>query len=833
VKSSRRTIGILTATLTGLLWTPELHAESQKWPAVARAGGGQAALTVAPDKAGALRAAVCQKPPCSVLQGDPLPVPAELSGKAAQAEATVVPIGQNRRAIIVSVPAASGPLQDPATPKWQALLVARPGSQKAEILYSGRTGLIEGEQGERRGALLMISDPAAGGGRRILLGEQLEELSLCGRPAIYAPKVLNAADLKFYPAKYQRLSLAEQAQAKRLSAARITEDATAQISNPLRARAASSAAKDVGNPEALTDGNLDTAWAEDRGGDGKGEFVLLRVPQGLRMNGFRLAIRPPKKPVESGVAPRELWLVTDDQLFHVTLPEDAWQQPGARYRIDLPSAVVTECVALVLEKAFDENPKAKVTVAELEPITDFDALSSNALVDALKGGGERAEAAKNALAARGPEAYAAIDRRFDELDGPGRQLALDVMDQADCRAALGTYVRAMHQGRPAQRRHIASRIRRCGDQAGDLLAELLTRRPAREQPTIAAVLADAAPARAVPAIVALLNVEDPERRRKLRTALARATRSARAERAVRQLLADERVPITARLDLLRALGSRASKFTPQAARALERLAASGARTFRIRYLLLEPAAALAPASATAKNFLSNAITADHSEHVRAQAARVVDRPSLFRNELLKALEDPGVRVREAAVVSLNSGQFGAGALLERLQEDKWPLVRSAAATSLSAVGPNAKVDEGYCTAIEKDAAPMVRSAALRAVGSRGTTRCLKTVRERLEDTEETPEVRVAAADSLGLLCDAGSVSVLTRYAERASDRMLEPTMRRISMASIRALGRIHPADLPKRLGKLRHQKTPPPVLQEIDRALGMPARCTPGKPRRR
>jgi HEAT repeat protein len=301
---------------------------------------------------------------------------------------------------------------------------------------------------------------------------------------------------------------------------------------------------------------------------------------------------------------------------------------------------------------------------------------------------------------------------------------------------------------------------------------------------------------------------------------------------VRQLLVEDSVPTTARLDLLRALGSRAGRFMPEAGRALERLASHG-QEFRIRYLLLEPAAALAPTSLAARTFVSNAMTRDTSEHVRAQAARVVERPELFRQELLKALEDPGVRVREAAVSVLNQGQFGVDALLERLSDDAWPLVRSAAADSLAAAGPNPKIDDGYCVALAKDASPMVRVAAVRAVGTRGTTRCLKTIREQLEDSEEVPEVRVAAADALGLLCDRGSVQVLTRYAERAPDRMLEPTMRRISMASIRALGRIHPADLSARLGRLRHDKTPPPVRQEVDRALSMPAQCKPGKPRAR
>ena len=83
------------------------------------------------------------------------------------------------------------------------------------------------------------------------------------------------------------------------------------------------------------------------------------------------------------------------------MPEDAWKFPGAHYSVKLEPPLQGDCLALVTESAFDENPKARVTFAELSARTEFDAASVSALVAALAGGGERAQAAAAVLRALG------------------------------------------------------------------------------------------------------------------------------------------------------------------------------------------------------------------------------------------------------------------------------------------------------------------------------------------------------------------------------------------------------------------------------------------------
>jgi HEAT repeat protein len=393
---------------------------------------------------------------------------------------------------------------------------------------------------------------------------------------------------------------------------------------------------------------------------------------------------------------------------------------------------------------------------------------------------------------------------------------------------MGVYVRALVLGSSALVKKARGRLLRCADKVGLALAQQLGKAKPSEQAPLSDVLAEAAPKDAVNAIVPLLDVGSAERRRPLRVALAKASRRARAQTEVRRLLIDTSVPPLAALDLLRALGPRAPDFAPESARAFERFARVG--DFRTRYLLLEPAAALAPKLPAARTYLGRAISADADPNIRAQAARLVPQPAPFRTELLRALEDSSVRVREAAVVSLRSdGNFAKQALLQRLSEDPWPLVRSATAETMARLAPDPEVDRALCEAVD-DESPSVRAPVMRAVGARAVTSCAEPIRAAVEDQEQAPDVRIAAVEALGLMCDSASLDLLTSYARRAADQMLVSGMREMAFEAIEALGRIHPPDLALRLAPLRVAKVPPAVRGAADRALASPIQC--GRARR-
>ena len=119
------------------------------------------------------------------------------------------------------------------------------------------------------------------------------------------------------------------------------------------------------SPAALTDGKLDTAWSEQRPGDGHGEFVTMRAPSELPIHSLVVTIAP-GKPKPEGAAPRTFFVAMDDRLLQVTMPEDAWQKPEQAYDIPLPTPVRTTCVAVVLDEAYARGAAApEVSIAEL------------------------------------------------------------------------------------------------------------------------------------------------------------------------------------------------------------------------------------------------------------------------------------------------------------------------------------------------------------------------------------------------------------------------------------------------------------------------------------
>jgi hypothetical protein len=783
--------------------------------ATARAGGGQQLLAAGLDAGGVLRARVCAAPPCGLEAGRELAVPSTLRHRLRDARFTVVPIGKGRRAIVVTVPDASGQRA------WESVLAAPLKGTEPLVLFEGMTGLAEGEYGLRHGGMVMISEPRPDGTRSIVIGEQREDLSLCGRPAVLSPKLLWPDDLTLRPAKVQRLTPSERGAATRIVAERSAEPVGTRYPL-LRAVAATSA---VGSPDALTDGDPETTWSENRGGAGRGEFLLMQAPPALPITALELVVRPPTRSVELGVAPRELWLATPDRVLHVTLPEDAWQQPGARYLLPLDRPLRTDCLALITDSSWGGGPKSRVTLAELSALTEFDQSTLDGLVGALAGGGKRAEAAASALSALGPPAFERVAGAWDRLDEGGRRVALDVIDHAPCSIRSPLYLRALFGPYAAHRIHARERLRSCGEDAAKAIEAALATAPRRAHPLLVNELALVGPERAVTRGVPLLAQADRRGRQLLRVALGRAARRESAAGAVREALRDRALPEVARIDLLRALGEQIRDFQPEAGQALAALTDAGAG-FRARYLLLEPAAALAPVDPGAHGFVAASLSRDPSPFVRAQAAAVIATPDRFQKELSGALDDREVRVREAAVRALGkpTGSFAGRRVAQRLLADRWPLVRTAAAEAIAAMGPSAELDAALDRALE-DGSYRVRAPAVAALGERRARGFALRVRERLKDEEEHVEVRGSAALSLGLMCDAQSVEQLTEHAIKLRDPLLSAERRAIGMVALGALSRIHPPDLARRLRPLLGKQVVPLVRRAAEAALRSPGSC--------
>jgi HEAT repeat protein len=806
IRKYREILGFTGALGAALLSAPNARAAAVV--AFAPPGAGQGGLAVGFDAAGSLRAAPCSAPGCSIDRGTELAFPAELRPAIPTAQFSVVGIGAGRRAIVVALTDAR------AGRSWRAVLAAPLGAGEPNLIFSGLTGFTAGEDGMRRGKSVEISPPDESGARRIVVGDIEEDLSLCGRPALLAPQLLMNTDLKLHPAKVQRLSVEERERARRVTAVRADASQPGQGFGVLRAVVATSA---IGSPGALTDGNPETTWAENRGGAGRGEFVLLNMPPELPISGLDLLIRPASSKPENGVAPREFWLATNKDLTLVTMPEDAWKFPGVHYTIKLDPPLQGDCLALVTESAFDENPRARVTFAELSARTEFDSSSVPALVAALAGGGERAQSAEAVLRVLGQPAFDAVAKAFEGLDEGGRRVALDLLDQAPCETSLPVYLSVFSGVSQAQSIHARDHIRRCGKAAAAFLADAARKAHGTQQLAILSELLLADAAQCVDVIASLLDVDSRSRRAALRVALARASLSAQAKPRVLAVLSDPKSSERVVVEVLRSLGDRIADFQPVAGAALARLSTPQA-SFRTRFLLLEPSAELAVKDAGLRASFAQELVSDPDPRFRAQALAVLKDASDFAPQVTRALGDSDVRVREAAVRASAALPDAAPALAQRLVEDPWPLVRIAAADALADSKASRVAEPALARAIEDDS-PHVRAHVLLALGAHHAVAELPKIRERLVDKEEHPLVRAAAAQALAALCDSSSVPTLTSYALKLADPMADANQHVIGAASLLALSELRPPDLAARLQPLQAKGAPPQAKQAAEAVL--------------
>lgn len=809
-----RRSSLFSAGLGLVMWAALSVRQAQAAPsagvvAFAQPGAGQAGMAVGFDAAGALRAVSCAAPGCSIERGQEVAFPAELRPAISNAQFSVVGIGDGRRAIVVAVSDAK------SARSWSAVLVGSLGAGEPSLVFSGFTGFTAGEDGTRRGKRVDISPADENGARRIVVGDVQEDLSLCGRPALLAPQLLASSDLKLHPAKVQRLTIEERERARTVTAVRVAAtDAPSAAFGVLHAVAATSA---IGSPGALTDGNPETAWAENRGGSGKGEFVLLNAPPELPISGLDLLIRSLNAKPESGVAPREFWIAGNHDLFHVTMPEDAWKFPGAHYSVKLDPPLQGDCLALVTESAFDERPKARVTFAELAARTEFDASSVPALVAALAGGGERAQAAEAVLRVVGQPGFDAVVQAYDTLDEGGRRVALDLLDQAPCDTSLPAYLKAFSGLSQAHAIHARDHIRRCGKAAAPFLVAAAKKSQGTLQLNLLGELLLADAAQCVDVIVTMLDVDSRSRRASLRIALARASAVSEAKPRVLAVLSDPQTSERVLVEVLRALGGRIGEFQPAAGAVVTRLEAPN-QSFRTRFLLLQPSAELAESDPAVKASFAQALASDPDPRFRAQALSVLKAPQDFGAQVSAALNDPDMRVREAAVRASAPLPSATPALTARLATDPWPLVRMAAADALSAT-PNAPSVEAALTRAIDDESPHVRAHVVTALGAHHATAQLEKIRERLADEEEYPMVRAAAAGAVAALCDLKSVAALTGYAQKLADPMAEPGEHMIGAAALLALGDLRPPDLEARLKPLRAKGAPAQAKQAADAVL--------------
>src|SRR5690606_10683974 len=173
-------------------------------------------------------------------------------------------------------------------------------------------------------------------------------------------------------------------------------------------------------------------WAEARGGDGRGEFVVLRPLSGAALTALEFLVRAAGEPASPelarGAAPKALWIATRGRLFRVDWQEDAWSRPGVWYRAALPEPIDTDCLALVLEQGQSERADVQVGLAEVRGVSALQALEPAELVARLSTPGEAGASAVPALLQLGEAGVDAALGAFEALDALGRRRALAVLE---------------------------------------------------------------------------------------------------------------------------------------------------------------------------------------------------------------------------------------------------------------------------------------------------------------------------------------------------------------------------------------------------------------------
>lgn len=797
------------------------------------AGAGQQALGVMIDAAG-VRASACASGPCDAGGATPLPLAEGFQAAWADASLRRIDIGAGRSAALVSVPG-----REPGA-RWVSVMAAplRAEAPEARVVFHGRASLAD-EAGSPEPTVVRVTGGGAEG--QLLVGTRHPELTLCGRPAMATPRVLDPNDLTLKHVRAQQLDRAERERAPRVRASRRAPGTPALLGRVLSAVAATSG---TGSPLALTDGDPDTSWSEARGADGRGEFVVFRAPSEIALTGLAIQPRPRQRFVERGAAPRRLWVAADGgRLWQIELPDDAWNEPGAVYELPLDPPVRTACLAVVLEeggaRGLPQVPKGAkaagdvaVTLAEIEARTEFDGTTDLAgLVDLLRGEPARAAAAAALLARAGPEGRRLAAERYDALEPAARRLALGAFDGAPCAESAPVYARALAARDEKEAGHARARLEGCRREAGPALVEasLDATHPARVPAAL--LLASIDPGRALRAAARRPADASERERQGFRNALARALRSPRALGPAAELLDDATLPPPRAFELLREAGSSLASpvLLAPASRALARVAPANA-AFADRFRALAPASVLArERDPLAAAQVARAL-GDADARLRGEAARVAGGLPGLGPKLIALAADPSPRVRQAVGVALSSqGGPAADAALGRLASDPWTFVRAAAYDAFAERPPGPGPDRALATALDDERVPEALVRVIDALVKRRAASAGPSLRELADDESAPLEARVRAVEAQGKLCRRASLDWLVGLARRGLGRGAGESEFALGRAAISSLGRLHPPQLPSLAAGWRAAKPPAPLVRALDEALNETERCAPGR----
>jgi hypothetical protein len=505
-----------------------------------------------------------------------------------------------------------------------------------------------------------------------------------------------------------------------------------------RARVASTqpGAADAGSltiPAELDDGRLDTAWREELGTDGHGQFFTFE-PRVGDVAATQLRIVPGAQASDADLKAhnrvRGFAIATAQGSWLVELPDAGTAALRTAYVVDLPTPV-TGCVSVVLLSTYPSKGN-QTTIPELEVFAEGERSGGGdpMLAHVIAGGKTGVTAATEALAKRGAIGVAAIDAELAKTtDAGARRRLIKALVKIPDPASAALLARAAAEGWVGEQDliDVIGALARNG-QAQELHDLAATGGVALEA-RVAAAKGLAPTGTALPLLVDLAGHGPRELRSAVLDRLAGAPVAMLSQAALAQSLS------AAAGDLWRAVTKRARASIDERATAMAamRAALPSADDYERRYRLIDGLATYGDAAALqAIEALLRGLPAGGQASALRQVAihAVGSAPRLESIGLVIDFArdpDPGVRLAVLGVLEgaeadpagpwhTSAGPDGIDrVIITALSTDTWPEVRRRAATALGGrcqrTGPAKALED----AVARDRTLEVRGDALTAL----------------------------------------------------------------------------------------------------------------------
>lgn len=583
---------------------------------------------------------------------------------------------------------------------------------------------------------------------------------------------------------------------------------------PFRFTAASSQlgcagqASRVTPPSELHDGRPHTAWVEEWGGVGRGEFVSGSGTRGYRVRAVRII------PGHAGSAAhwakfnrvkRIFLLFGPKRRYEVSFPQDPGKSaPGTPYWVVFPKPVASSCLTLMIKEVYPgtshnlaQQKYGDTAISEVTVFTDVDFGNAHETIirDVGRGRLERLTGVRMLVRmGRGvaPKLRAGFPKAVSAAE---REVVLRALARLDPTGSVKELAIGLREARGALRRQLFDALARAGDRAVPALGALVVRMRGSLHKML---------------VVTLLRIGTDQAARSLVTALQKSGARQRARivvglrlfhpaRVRGPLLAAVRVakqPARVRADLVQLLGLLAVRHKTlrgdavAVARALVTTDTRFAVTYRIIGLMRNLAAPvfvqslLAIKGGTADPILrAEAVVAlGHLAHKDAQLA------------VRLALADGHPRVRRAAVTAWSKGRGGYPAMpvITLAQSDRWPMVRIAATKALGARCKGGKALLGLAGKRTGWRYKNVRRIAMTSAYRCKVPGLRPLLRTILTSDREWVPLRALSARLLGELKDRARVGYMAEFLVLLAKRVRKPQSRNEVLA----------ADLAVALGKI-------------------------------